>query len=130
MPALNSPAGPDGSPSASRQCAGSTQKGARCRNKLKSVDGDVTSDFCHVHSAIILDEVGFYLAGGGRTYVLFEDWIPTYLERGAQVGLRVEMERPLTLFDKGERGFVYAFEYRGAFLPFSSLLLNSSRPLT
>jgi hypothetical protein len=110
-PAFQSTAGTEDSPTAARQCAGFTQKGARCRNRLKQADGD---GYCHVHAAVILNEVGFYLAGGGRTYVLFSDWIPPYLEPACQVGLRVEMERPLTLFDKGERGFIYAFEYRGA----------------
>lgn len=56
------------------------------------------------------------------------DWIPPELEEDAKVSLRLEMERPLSQFDRSSSGFVYCFEYRGK-VPFFFSLLKRKRTL-
>lgn len=57
--------------SPAKQCAGFTQKGQRCRNRLKGSSEGEGDGYCRLHRTMILKETGVYVGGGGRTWVEF-----------------------------------------------------------
>lgn len=72
-PSPSSPASP------AKQCAGFTQKGQRCRNRLKSSSESGGDGYCRLHRTMILKETGVYVGGGGRTWVEFSGPYPSLL---------------------------------------------------
>ncbi|KAG8725421.1 hypothetical protein FRC09_020427 [Ceratobasidium sp. 395] len=68
---------------------------------------------CHVHIKTVLKQPGFYPHANLSTLVKFEDWIPTFLSKRTQAGLRKLMAKPPEVDDK--LGFVYAFEITSKF---------------
>jgi hypothetical protein len=56
----------------------------------------------------ILKPSGYRSGKAGSPLILFDTWIPTYLQDDSKAALRVEMEKPVSQADVP--GYIYCFE--------------------
>ncbi|KAG8719812.1 hypothetical protein FRC09_010591 [Ceratobasidium sp. 395] len=85
--------------------------GEPCKIQIRA---SLFPSLCHVHIKAVLKQAGFYSHANPSTLVKFEDWIPAFLSKRTQAGLRKLMAEPPEASDS-ERGFVYAFEITSKF---------------
>ncbi|KAF9448341.1 hypothetical protein P691DRAFT_800908 [Macrolepiota fuliginosa MF-IS2] len=113
---VSQPSTPSGK-SGQVQCAGITKAGKQCTRQVKTdLAGDDAEDgeenilrFCHQHATEVLAPSGYYARKTGK-WVIFEEWIPGYLQASTRASLRAEMEKSKSARDVP--GYIYTFEIR------------------